>query len=232
MKDVTKAKKWLGDHRWPIAVSLCIVLFVAFWIALPIDEPLSENPLWSHPLIQHPEAIFPFSFTFTANGTTKAIDIGGWEVTVSGAGGISVDNQLKETVILRPSSGLALFLNQWPSNDTFITFSPAGAHVSPLTSDRFPALANISLSKEASTGDWIGSANVMYFESGTWGGNFNVTTTVPHFGTNHIAFVKIPPFIQISSEEVTVSAWNDQLVTSLTLLIAIFFVWPLRKKNS
>ncbi len=198
-----------------------IATFILFLYSLPW-----QYPSWfPRTFVKQPKATFLASLDLTPINSSTKEHAGDMSLQISGVGGISVDNELHVSATFRPSSGMLLILNQWSNPSVgntaglIMQFCPDNAYTFSSESDAFPQSACVSMQRTGN--EWSGNSDVVFFRSGVYGGRFSITAFVKNFpNSTLVPSTSTPPFFQIDSEEVSVNAYNIQVVIALTWLVA------------
>lgn len=200
----------------------------AFFIFLAIIAlPLASVPYSEH-FIPQTKATFTF---FATDPSLKNATLLEGVLTLTGAGGLSVDNPLilSVTVDIFPNSSKIVDPLQ-------MAFLPESAYNCPLGkscplngTDGFPLLSVIPLTNKSLT--WSGQQRVEYFTSGTFFAQIRAFNDSYPNGKNSTPLEIIMgagPIIEISPEDVTVSAINDAYTTALTFTVIALAILALR----
>lgn len=204
-------------------VGFALFVFLAI-ISLPLDfVPYSEHFV--------PQTKATFSFVALDQNLRNATLLFG-VLTLTGVGGLSADNPLtmSVTVEIAPNATGIVDPLQMAFLPELAYNCPVGAGCPQNGTNGLPLLSVIPLAQNGLT--WSGQQRVEYFNSGTFLAQiqaFNNSYPDPSHPTVPLKEVfGTSPIIEISPEDVTVSATTDAYTIALTFVIVALAILALR----
>jgi hypothetical protein len=212
-------KRWWNGAMY-VGFALCILLAI-------ISLPSSSIPYSEHFV---PQTKATFSFIATDPYFKNATILEG-VLTLTGIGGLSVDNPLtlSVTVDIVPNASKIVDPLQMGFLPELAYNCPSGTSCPEDGPDGFPLLSVIPLTNQSLS--WSGSQRIEYFNSGTFYAQIRAFNDSYPNGKNNTPLELVfgtAPIIEISPEDVTVSAINDAYTTALTFTVVALAILALR----